>query len=42
MPSLLIHYKDHMNIKKIKKTYKIAEKCYLKEVSSEEVKKAIK
>ena len=31
-----------MSIKKIKKTYKIAEKFHLKEVSSEEVKKVIK
>ena len=31
-----------MNIKKIKQTYKIGEKFYLKEVSSEEVKKVMK
>ena len=31
-----------MSIKKIKETYKITEKIHLKEVSSEEVKKAIK
>ena len=31
-----------MSIKKMKETYKIAEKFYLKEVSSEEVKKVIK
>ena len=38
IPKLLIHYTDHMSIKKIKET-KNAEKFYLKEVSSEEVKK---
>ena len=32
---LLIHYRDHMNIKKIKETYKISDKFHLKEVSSE-------
>ena len=42
IPNLLIHYGDHMSIKKIKETYKIAEKFYLKEVSPEEVKKTIK
>ena len=40
--NLLIHYRDHMSIKKIKKIYKIAEKCHLKGVSSKEVKKVIK
>ena len=39
--NLLIHYRDHMSIKKIKETYKIAEKFHLKEVSSEEVKNII-
>ena len=41
IPNLLIHYRDHMSIKKIKETYKIAEKFHLKEVSSEEVKNII-
>ena len=38
----MIYYRDHMSIKNIKETYKIAEKFHLKEVSSEEVKKFIK
>ena len=42
IPNLLIHYRDHMSIKKIKETYKITDKFHLKEVSSEEVKKVIK
>ena len=42
LPNLLIHYRDHMSIKKIKETYNIAEKFHLKEGSSEEVKKVIK
>ena len=42
IPNLLIHYRNHMSIKKIKETYKIAEKFHLKEVSSEEVKKVVK
>ena len=42
VPSLLIHYRYHMSIKKIKETDKIAEKFHLKKVSSEEVKKVIK
>ena len=41
IPNLLIHYRDHMSIKKIKETYKIAEKFHLKEVSPEEVKNII-
>ena len=39
--NLLIHYRDHMSIKKIKENYKIAEKFHLKEVSSKEVKNNI-
>ena len=42
IPNLLIYYRDHMSIKKIKETYKITDKFHLKEVSSEEVKKVIK
>ena len=42
LPKLLINYSDHMSIKKIKETYKIAEKFHLKEVLFEEVKKFIK
>ena len=42
IPDLLIYYRDHMSIKKIKETYKITDKFHLKEVSSEEVKKVIK
>ena len=42
IPNLLIHYRNHMSIKKIKETYKIAENFHLKEVSSEEVKKVVK
>ena len=41
IPNLLIHYRDHMSLKKIKETYKITDKFHLK-VSSEEVKKVIK
>ena len=40
--NLLIHYRDHMNLEKIKETYKITDKFHLKEVSSVEVKKVIK
>ena len=42
IPNLLIYYRDHMSIKKIKETYKIPEKFHLKEVLPEEVKKVIK
>ena len=42
IPNLLIHYRDQMSTKKIKPTSKTAEKFYLKEVSSGEVKKVIK
>ena len=42
IPNLLIHYRGHMSIKKIKETYKTAEKFLLKEVSSKKVKKVIK
>ena len=30
IPNLLIHYRDHMSITKIKETYKITEKFHLK------------
>ena len=42
IPDLLIHYRDHMSIKKIKETCKIAEKFHIKEVSSQEVEKVTK
>ena len=40
--NLLIHCRDHMSIKKIKKTYKNTKKFHLKELWFKEVKKVIK
>ena len=41
IPNLLIDYKDNMSIKKIKETYKTAEKFYVKEEPFKEVKELL-